>query len=192
MCITNNKMKRLKITNSNSTTTITLLATCLIAAGSVIIISYGYLEVKAYTQGYKAGNYTFGVISSIQNDENGNPAWLVAGHWKTNLLSNQSSSNDSSFNAQVEMVNLDGTSAHTHTITNFVLANMSQPDNMTKVLNGTSTASMREGPVTDIPTSITIMGGKVISIQLDPSKIDKHFGNTPIYGLVMDERRSVG
>jgi hypothetical protein len=46
---------------------------------------------------------------------------------------------------------------------------------------------MREGPVTDIPTSISIMGNKVISIWLDPSKVGYHYGNTPIYGLVMDK-----
>jgi hypothetical protein len=27
----------------------------------------------------------------------------------------------------------------------------------------------------------------VISIWLDPSKVNNHFGNTPIYGTVMDE-----
>jgi hypothetical protein len=32
------------------------------------------------------------------------------------------------------------------------------------------------------------MGDKVISIQLDPSKKDEHYGNTPIYGLVMDDK----
>jgi hypothetical protein len=46
---------------------------------------------------------------------------------------------------------------------------------------------MREGPVTDIPTSVKIMGDKVISIWLDPSKIDNHYGNTPIYGIIIDE-----
>jgi hypothetical protein len=29
----------------------------------------------------------------------------------------------------------------------------------------------------------------VISIWLDPSRIDNHFGNTPIYGIVMDDDR---
>ena len=76
--------------------------------------------------------------------------------------------------------------AHNHTITNFVLSNMSMPNNMTRIFNGTATASLKEGPVTDIPTSIRIMGDKVISIWLDPSKVNNHFGNTPIYGTVMD------
>jgi hypothetical protein len=57
--------------------------------------------------------------------------------------------------------------------------------------NGTATANMREGPVTDIPSSITITGDKVISILLDPSKISNHYGNTPIYGLLMDVREDM-
>jgi hypothetical protein len=91
---------------------------------------------------------------------------------------------------QLEMVRLNGTAEHTHTITNFVVASVSQPDNMTRVFNGTSTASLREGPVTDVPTSIKITGDKVISIWLDPSRVENHYGNTPIYGLVMDVDKS--
>ena len=30
------------------------------------------------------------------------------------------------------------------------------------------------------------MGDKVISIWLDPSRIENHYGNTPIYGVIMD------
>jgi len=161
-----------------------------------LLVSYEENQVMAYSRAYGKGNFTFGTISSIQNDESGNPAWVVSGHWKANLLSNQSnvtsqgnisSSSGPTFNASVEMIMLNGTAAHTHTITNFVLANTSMPNNMTRIFNGTSTASMREGPVTDIPTGISIMGDKVISIWLDPSKINNHFGNTPIYGTVMNE-----
>lgn len=161
-----------------------------------LLVSYEENQVMAYSRAYEKGNYTFGTISSIQNDESGNPAWVVSGHWKANLLSNQSnvssqgnipSSSGPTFNAAVEMIMLNGMAAHTHTITNFVLANTSMPNNMTRIFNGTSTASMREGPVTDIPTGISIMGDKVISIWLDPSKINNHFGNTPIYGTVMNE-----
>jgi hypothetical protein len=174
---------------------IATLTAAVVITGALLII-YEENQVMAYSRAYEKGNYTFGTISSLQNDESGNPAWVVSGHWKANLLSNQSnvtsqgnrsSSSGPTFNASVEMIMLNGTAAHTHTITNFVLANTSMPNNMTRIFNGTSTASMREGPVTDIPTGITIMGDKVISIWLDPSKINNHFGNTPIYGTVMNE-----
>jgi hypothetical protein len=175
--------------------TIATLTTAVVITGA-LLVSYEENQVMAYSRAYGKGNFTFGTISSIQNDESGNPAWVVSGHWKANLLSNQSnvtsqgnisSSSGPTFNASVEMIMLNGTAAHTHTITNFVLANTSMPNNMTRIFNGTSTASMREGPVTDIPTGISIMGDKVISIWLDPSKINNHFGNTPIYGTVMNE-----
>jgi hypothetical protein len=150
--------------------------------------------VGAYPSDAQRGDYRFGTISSIQNDENGIPAWVLMGHWKSNLADNQSSianeanltSRTGSFNAQFEMVLLNGSAAHTHTITNFIATNSSQINNSTMMFNGTSTASLRAGPVTDIPTSITIMGDKVISIWPDPSTVDNHYGNTPIYGLVMD------
>jgi hypothetical protein len=171
----------------------TLLTTTL--AISIILSQVSY-DTTATPQQLRNENFTFGAISSIQNDENGKPDWIITGHWKTNLLSENASKKvagnttspfaRSPFDAQMEMIRLNGTAGHTHTITNFVLANMSQPNNMTKVFNGTSTASMREGPVTDIPTTIRIMGDRVISIWLDPSRIENHYGDTPIYGVVMD------
>lgn len=174
---------------------IATLTTAVVITGARLV-SYEENQVMAYSRAYGKGNFTFGTISSIQNDESGNPAWVVSGHWKANLLSNQSnvtsqgntsSSSGPTFNASVEMIMLNGTAAHTHTLTNFVLTNTSMPNNMTRIFNGTSTASMREGPVADIPTGISILGDKVISIWLDPSKINNHFGNTPIYGTVMNE-----
>jgi hypothetical protein len=171
----------------------TLLTTILTV---YIILSQVSYDATATPQQYQNKNFTFGAISSIQNDENGRPDWIITGHWKTSLLSENASKivagnttppfAGSPFDTQVEMIRLNGTAGHTHAITNFVLANMSQPNNMTKVFNGTSTASMREGPVTDIPTTIRIMGDKVISIRLDPSRIENHYGDTPIYGVVMD------
>jgi hypothetical protein len=184
--------------STKSAITLATLATSIIIAG-VLIANNQNNQVMAYPRGYEKGNTTFGTIASIQNDENGNPSWIVSGHWKGNLLNNQSQSNSTSqgntsssplgsvFNTSFKMVKLNGTAAHNHTITNFVLSNMSMPNNMTRIFNGTATASLKEGPVTDIPTSIRIMGDKVISIWLDPSKVNNHFGNTPIYGTVMDE-----
>jgi hypothetical protein len=187
----------MKNLSTKSAITIATLATSFIIA-TALMINYQNNQVMAYPRGYEKGNTTFGTIASIQNDESGNPSWIVSGHWKANLLNNQSqssssggqgntSSSGSVFNTSFEMVKLDGTAAHTHTITNFVLANTSMPNNMTRIFNGTSTASLKEGPATDIPTSIRIMGDKVISIWLDPSKVNNHFGNTPIYGTIMDE-----
>ena len=43
---------------------------------------------------------------------------------------------------------------------------------------------MRDGPVTSVPTSVTDMGNNVVSIYLDPTAVNNHFGNTPIYGTI--------
>ena len=163
-----------------------------------LIFTQQSYQATAFPQQQQGRNQTFGIISSVQNDASGQPAWVVAGHWTSALLGDNSVNasqptgnstvpfGGSPFDTQIQMVGLNGTAGHTHTITNFVLENASQPDNMTKIFNGTSTASMMQGPVADIPTSIRIMGDKVISIWLDPTKTESHYGNTPIYGLVMD------
>lgn len=31
------------------------------------------------------GNYAAGTQASLQNDESGNPTWIVSGHWKASL-----------------------------------------------------------------------------------------------------------
>lgn len=111
--------------------------------------------------------------------------------WKSNQEETRDQGNETyagrSFNAQFEMVLLNGTATHTHTITNFIASNSSQQNNSTFIFNGTATASMREGPITEIPTDINIIGNKVISKWLDPSMMDNHYGNTPIYGIIMDK-----
>ena len=167
----------------------------LMAISASLITGYDNKVDAAYPYplGEGKGEYRFGIISSIQNDENSVPAWIASGNWKSNLSTNQSVIGNlgnetypgSSFNAQFEMVMLNGSVGHTHTITNFVASTSSQIDNATLTVNGTATASLRGGPITDIPTSINIIGDKVISIWLDPAKINNHYGNTPIYGQVM-------
>ena len=136
-------------------------------------------------------HFRFGTIGSIQNDQDGKPAWIVSGVWKTNLL-NQSSnivnSSNSMFDTSFRMLMLNGSAMHTHSITNFVLQNKSMPNKTVQVFNGTTTVSMKEGPVTNVPTSIKVMNNQVISIMLDQSKLKNHFGNTPIYGVVFEPR----
>jgi hypothetical protein len=51
---------------------------------------------------------------------------------------------------------------------------------LTSIQNDAST--MKDGPVKDVPTSITFIDESAVSIWLDPSKTNNHFGNTAIYG----------
>ena len=150
-------------------------------------------------------NYTFGAISSVQDDNNGKPAWILTGFWKTNLINQTAatttptgSANGSLlqggsanlFTASFRMIMTNGSAMHTHTIADFILKNKSMPNKTTTVFNGTASASLKEGIVTDVPISLKVMNNSVISIWLDPVKVKNHYGNTPIFGIVF--KRQMG
>jgi hypothetical protein len=164
----------------------------------------GYSQNKMILQ---PGLYAFGTIASLQNDENGNPTWIVSGIWKgslsmgnetqgvggnqtntTSAATNATSTTDgpanATFNSKFSMVMTNGSAMHDHEIYNFKLASMSNPNNITSVFNGTATITMRQGPVESVPVSIKRIDNNVISIWADPTMINNHFGNTPIFGTI--------
>ncbi|MDQ4100676.1 MAG: hypothetical protein M3115_00600 [Thermoproteota archaeon] len=143
-----------------------------------------------------ASNFTFGPVASIQNNETGQPAWLIVGVWRGNLFSfNQTTTSDSAntqennvsgiegavFSSNLRMIMLNGSAPHTHIITNFRLSSVSSNENGTTIYTGTSTVSMPEGPIVGVPTTIKV-SGELISIHPDPSAVHNHFGDTQIYG----------
>lgn len=178
-------------------------------------IAYPYSQQK---QGYshqnkmtmQPGVYAFGTIASLQNDENGNPTWIVSGHWKGSLsmdnktqggednqttgTATTTSANASAtatgnlpnatFNSKFNMVMTNGTALHDHEIYDFRLTDMAMPNNSTMIYNGTATVTMRQGPVPNVPISVKSMESNVISIWADPTKINNHFGNTPLFGTI--------
>lgn len=87
------------------------------------------------------------------------------------------------FSANLRMIMLDGSSPHTHVITNFRLSNISSNDNGTMTYTGSSTVSMPDAPIVEVPTTIE-ESGEIISIFPDPSSVDGHFGDTPIYAAI--------
>lgn len=131
----------------------------------------------------------FGMISSIQNDESGEPAWLVTGHWMmtndTGASNETGSTNVTDLHAGFHMVMLDGSAAHSHEVYNFTQEGDSVTSGNVTTITGTATVTMREGPVEDVATEITISQGSVVAISFDPAQIENHFGDTPIYGLVI-------
>ncbi|MGC1930636.1 MAG: hypothetical protein WA667_16835 [Candidatus Nitrosopolaris sp.] len=86
------------------------------------------------------------------------------------------------FNATFYMIKTDGTASHQHTISDFKLNGTPTTSSNSTIFNGTSTVTMKNGPVKDVPTSISLMDGSAVRIWLDPSKTNNHFGNTMIYG----------
>jgi hypothetical protein len=73
-------------------------------------------------------------------------------------------------------------------MTNFVLANTSKQNNYT-IFNGTETISMPQGVVSEIPIGIKVMKNTLGVIQIDPNKIDNHFGNSLIYGIPLEDSK---
>jgi hypothetical protein len=137
------------------------------------------------------GKYNFGTISSVQLDKNSKPDWILSGHWRSNLLSISSSNQTNNttapvFGATFEMVMVNGSGLHRHSLANFALTKISTPNKGTTEFNGTAAISLTNGPASEVPISIKFMGNHTISIWLDPSKIQNHFGNTPIFGTVFE------
>jgi hypothetical protein len=203
-----------------------IISTAILASGAGVIASLDAMQYNAiaypqqqeeyshYGMMKPPGVYAAGTIASLQNDQNGNPTWIVSGYWKGSLTmdnktegrgvgtGNQTTTNNDTantnstaatagnlttarFNAMFNMVMTNGSAMHKHAIYNFKLMNMSNPNNTTSVFNGTATITMKEGPVDNVPVSIKRIDDNVISILADPAKLNNHFGNTPIYGTIM-------
>jgi hypothetical protein len=91
---------------------------------------------------------------------------------------------NATFNSKFDMVMTNGSAKHDHRIYDFTLTGISMPNNSTTVYNGTATITMRQGPVPDVPVSIKTMDNNTVSIWVDPTKVNNHFGNTPIFGTI--------
>jgi hypothetical protein len=166
-------------------------------------------------QPQQPGEYAGGTIASIQNDKNGIPTWLLSGAWngaiinmekeesKANTIPSNSINTNTDdnnlptavFEANFDMVLLNGSALHKHNIYNFTVTDITKVDDKNYQINGTATVTMKDGPVNNVPLSIKAMNNNVISILVDPSKISNlprfipslglsHFGYTPIYGLI--------
>lgn len=162
----------------------------LMIASTLLLFSFNVDVIMGIPPGFVEGDYLFGRTVGIVDDENGNPVWIVSGIWKTNLSNQTQATNNNStvFDASFEMIKTDGTSKHTHTVTNFVLADTSNQNNHT-VFNGTGTISMPQGPVTEVPISIKVVNNNLGIINIGPNKIDNHFGTEPLYGIPLEERK---
>ena len=144
-----------------------------------------------------SANHKWGMISSISNDEQGQPAWIISGNWMMEMASQNDTtatsdtseriSNIAGFDATLHMVMLNGSAMHNHEISNFAQTGDATFDSSTNstTITGTATVTMREGPVPNVPTTIEISQDRVIAISPDPAALENHFGDTPIYGIVI-------
>jgi hypothetical protein len=137
-----------------------------------------------------------GNIASLQNNASGRQAWLLSGTWemlvfKPRFEENKIKPPTVTFDSIFDMVRLNGAAKHGHTISlsDFNLTSVNNFINSTdhvsrSTFNGTSKITMQGSSQNNVPTSIKIMDEGTISLWIDPSKINNHFGNTPIYGII--------
>ena len=186
------------------------LLTISLIVSTVSILVSGIIQNNAIAypqqkQGYsyddkmmKPGSYAFGTIASLQNDENGNPIWIVSGLYKAGLSMNNKTQDgaatgslpNATVDSKFNMVMTNGSAMHDHEIYDYTLTDMSMPNNSTTVFNGTATITMRQEPVPDVPVSIKAMENNAVSLWVEPTKIQNHFGNTPIFGCCRKTVRS--
>jgi len=166
-----------------------LVMTALIAA-----VATSTNTSEAFPKGKDHKDIVFGAISSIQNNEEGKPAWVLSGHWLTNIVNKTKDSfnqtNAAKFDSWMYMAMLDGSAMHKHVISNFSLNDISNQGNVTSY-KGTVTVTMKDRPVEQVPVEIKVMNYHVIDISLDATKTNNHFGDTPIYGTILT-RQDIG
>jgi hypothetical protein len=138
-----------------------------------------------------------GVIASMQLDENGNPAWITAGHWNLESdaplvgggASNETEPHISNFSATLYMVkNEDGRDFHQHEVSNFKQASVTHQGANSTTVNGTFTITLQQGPVDNVNGYIHVINDK-IELWVDPVATDNHFGPTTITGMVLNPER---
>ena len=120
-----------------------------------------------------------GTIASLQNGKNGMPEWIASGAWDFKNINSSSPA----FNATFNMVMLNGSAPHKHTITDFKMTGSPTKNGIATSYNGTATVTMKGMTMSSVPISIKLMGPRAMSLWIDPTKTMSHFGNTPIYGV---------
>lgn len=120
------------------------------------------------------------ITSNTNNGTSTDPAWTLGGVYK---FANINSSSPI-FNATFYMTKLDGTSTHKHSIYDFKMTGNPIKDSATNstIYKGTSTITMKDGPLTNVPTQIITYDNSAITISLDLKTTNNHFGTKPIFG----------
>ena len=126
--------------------------------------------------------YGYGPVASINND------WILVGNYMG--YGNPSNLSDSGFHATFSMVMKNGSAYHMHQISNATIDDVTMDGNNT-IMKGSVTVTMREGPISNVPTSWTINNNTTLAISMDHSMINNHFGDTPIYGLEKKKKKEI-
>jgi hypothetical protein len=119
-------------------------------------------------------------------------AWLLSGDWVLTAGSSDSNTTTITFDAEFIKVTTNGTMLHTHRITNFVpLTNFSDistvfysKTNTTTIMGKADVYFNDELVWPHADTTLSIINGTVLIVDIDSEDVDDHFHNQPIYGTV--------
>jgi hypothetical protein len=152
-----------------------------------------------------------GQISSLASDtlagrtDNSSESviWVLGGDWEFNVADG----NLTNFVVDIEMIQVDGTAAHMHTIERLQNASgmsmgaqqpqqvdlmVDEPSSKIALINGNSTMFRGTADLTtnenvewtDVPVHVALFNGNILNIGLDPAKTEDHFKGLPVFGTV--------
>ena len=168
----------MKITTNRLIQTIFLLA---VSISLIVVVTVNLNQVFAQNPSNTDSNVLKGSITSTSNDGNTtDPAWVLGGVYKFTEFNSSSPT----VNATFYMTKIDGTAEHIHSIYDLKLSGSPVVDSSSNstMLNGTTTVTLKDGPVSNVPTQIELLDGSAIAITVDGNSTNNHFGTTPIYG----------
>src|SRR5215469_4884449 len=122
--------------------------------GLVMMMVLATVVSMASAQQPQTSGSESGTIASIQNGKNGTPEWLVSGGWDLKNVNSSSPALNSTF----DMVMLNGTAPHKHTISDFKMTGTPTTKGKATTYNGTATVTLKDTPITNVPISINLMG----------------------------------
>jgi hypothetical protein len=139
-------------------------------------------------QAASQGTMSTGTINSVIKTPTAE--WIASGNWTLNL----NNRNTTYFKTDMTWFNNNGKTSHTHQFQNFRSAtanstggtktNILQPGN-NLILNGTMDVGTNHRIVwKNVPTTISIHGGKTITISVADNATNHHFAGQPVFGLV--------
>ncbi len=159
-----------------------LFATLILATAPFLFL--GAKPVSVYAQSDSEQNQMIkGHIASVQMGDDGKPAWIQSGIAVMRTNSNPAGDSGAQMMARFDMIKPDGTALHEHKVYDFVGGNISE-DNGSRVVEGTVTVTMQEGPVSNVPIKIQMFGDALAGIWIGPEMVSGHFGEGPIYVVV--------
>ena len=121
-------------------------------------------------------------------------AWILSGDWilVSNPTDNSDNNNTTTFDVEFIKVTTNGTMLHSHRITNFmpltnasdISAAFNSNTNTTTIIGKADVYFNDELAWPQADTTLSIMNGTVLMIDINSEDIDRHFHDQPIYGTV--------